>query len=221
MNVGWLTAMEVSSTKYRIVTGFFYQAMFTLGECTVGLIAIWVRDWRTLQLIVSVPVFITAVICWVLPESIRWLITVKKYDEAAKLIVRAGVMNGAPPVPQHFITKCSNDEEQEPGSKESNETVENLWSILYIPVLLRRMTCLFGAWFACIISFYGIGLALHSLPGNLFLNYQLLMLVELPAYIIGAYVINRTGRRITICGSIVLSGIACLAIGFVPDGKYD
>ena len=64
MNVGWLTAMEVSSTKYRIVTGFFYQAMFTLGECTVGLIAIWVRDWRTLQLIVSVPVFITAVICW-------------------------------------------------------------------------------------------------------------------------------------------------------------
>ena len=46
-------------------------------------------------------------------------------------------------------------------------------------------------------------------------------LVELPAYIIGAYVINRTGRRITICGSIVLSGIACLAIGFVPDGKYD
>ena len=29
--------------------------------------------------------------------------------------------------------------------------------------------------FACIVSFYGIGFSLHSLPGSFFLNYQLVM----------------------------------------------
>ena len=43
-------------------------------------------------------------------------------------------------------------------------------------------------------------------------------LVELPGYFIGMYCMDKLGRRISVCGSIVVGGFACLATGLLPEG---
>ena len=45
-----------------------------------------------------------------LPESIRWLISKKKYCQARELIIKASKMNGVP-VPEHLIVIPDNDKE--------------------------------------------------------------------------------------------------------------
>ncbi|KAJ8374996.1 hypothetical protein SKAU_G00055760 [Synaphobranchus kaupii] len=66
--------------------------------CAVGLIllsgiAYGVRDWRTLQLVLSAPVLVFAIYYWILPESARWLLTQGKQEEAQALIQKAARVN--------------------------------------------------------------------------------------------------------------------------------
>ena len=51
----------------------------------------------------------------VLPESTRWLITKKRFDEARELIIEAAKMNGKH-VPEHLLIKPIVDE-QVPAAK--------------------------------------------------------------------------------------------------------
>ena len=112
--------MEAVGKKYRTEVGSLYSVVFSLGSVIFGLIAYFVREWRTLQLIIGIPMFIPVLLYWydqlelsqlhvtddcatrVLPESIRWLITKKRFDEARKLIEQAAKMNGKP-VPEHLL----------------------------------------------------------------------------------------------------------------------
>lgn len=44
-------------------------------------------------------------------------------------------------------------------------------------------------------------------------------IVEFPAYIAGIFFMDKVGRRPTLSGGLILSGIACLITGVVPEGK--
>lgn len=120
--------VEAVGKKYRVVCGFVYQIMFALGSSSLGLVAFFIRDWRILQLVISTPMFILIALYWwvpcldydllyplikrvcfnyywirILPESIRWLITKKKFSEARKLVLQASNVNGT-----HFPIKILN-----------------------------------------------------------------------------------------------------------------
>ena len=44
-------------------------------------------------------------------------------------------------------------------------------------------------------------------------------LVELPAYLIGMFVVDILGRRLILNVTIIMGGISCLIAGFVPEGS--
>ena len=43
--------------------------------------------------------------------------------------------------------------------------------------------------------------------------------MEIPAYIGGIFVMDKLGRRPTLSGGLIISGIACLITGLVPEGE--
>ena len=64
-NFKWIfVGVEAVGHKYRVICGFVYQAMFSLGSALVGLIAFFVRDWRMLQLVISLPMFTLTLFHW-------------------------------------------------------------------------------------------------------------------------------------------------------------
>jgi OCT family organic cation transporter-like MFS transporter 4/5 len=54
----------------------------------VGLLAFLIQDWRDLQITLGILVFLLVGLYFVLPESPRWLIAQRKYDEAKKVSER-------------------------------------------------------------------------------------------------------------------------------------
>lgn len=66
------------------------------------------------------------------------------------------------------------------------------------------------------ISYYGITLALGDLAGSLHVNFTLTALAELPAYVVGALIIDRVGRRLVVFGGVALTGVALCGAVLVP-----
>lgn len=85
--------MELVGSKRKTLIGNLVQIPFAIGEAIVGLIAFGIRDWKTLQIVASAPLFSLLLLYFILPESPRWLIATGRYEEAKKTIERAARMN--------------------------------------------------------------------------------------------------------------------------------
>ena len=46
------------SNDVRVFCGFAIELFFSLGECLVGVFALWIKDWWILQLTIAVPIFV-------------------------------------------------------------------------------------------------------------------------------------------------------------------
>jgi OCT family organic cation transporter-like MFS transporter 4/5 len=68
--------------------------------------------------------------------------------------------------------------------------------------------------------FFGLSLSSISVGGNQFTNFILVALIELPAYVVFYFAMDRLGRRNTLCFSLILSGASCISFAFLPAGSY-
>ncbi|XP_046657878.1 organic cation transporter protein-like [Daphnia pulicaria] len=230
--------VEAVGKKYRVICGFVYQLVFTVGTSLLGLLAYYVRDWQTLQLIISAPMFALVALYWIVPESIRWLIIKKRFSEARLLILKCAQMNKKS-VPNHLITIPDDKKEdgkeidtvhtkenisQADANGENKEELaksfakgESIIDVFRSPILLKRLIIMFLAWIAAVMGYYGITFSATNLSDDFYLNYELSMVVEIPAYIGGMFVMDKLGRRPTLSGGLIISGIACLITGLVPE----
>ncbi|XP_045631496.1 solute carrier family 22 member 11 isoform X3 [Ursus americanus] len=86
--------VEWTTTRRRAVTITMLGCSYSLGQMILGALAFTIRDWRTLQLAVSMPFFAIFLISWWLPESARWLIIVGKPDQALQELRKVARING-------------------------------------------------------------------------------------------------------------------------------
>lgn len=67
-------------------------------------------------------------------------------------------------------------------------------------------------------TYYGVGLSVGALKGNLHVVFVVTALSELPAYPISAYAIDRVGRKCTVLVSQLLGGVFCALVSFAKNG---
>lgn len=68
------------------------------------------------------------------------------------------------------------------------------------------------------LCYYGLAYSSSNLAGDIFLNFILVSLAEVPAFLIGMFVVEWTGRRPIANVCLMGAGIFCLAAGLVPQG---
>ncbi|GIY33800.1 organic cation transporter protein [Caerostris extrusa] len=64
--------------------------------------------------------------------------------------------------------------------------------------------------------YYGLSFNTNDLAGNPYLNFFLAGVLEFPSYVILFWGIKKRGRRPTLIALMMVGGIACAAIAFVP-----
>ena len=96
--------LEVVSQKFATPVGIVTLSYFTIGEILMGLIVMaGVKNWKTLHIVLGAPFFALLLTYFVLPESPRWLIAQKRYQQARSTIQKAAKINGVNFFCKHFV----------------------------------------------------------------------------------------------------------------------
>ncbi|XP_029641021.1 organic cation transporter protein-like [Octopus sinensis] len=198
-------AAEVSSANNRMKSNVATHMIFATGLVIIFPLTYFVRTWKTLMIIISIPslVFAIVYICF-LDESPRWLLNKKRTKDANIILSNIAKLNEKV-LPQTEIVNISSS---------NNKRVET-WKMFTIPQLRKRTLILTLNWVIVSLVYYGLTLNVGKLYGNFYVNYFLNSVAEFPGYILCILLLNRVGRKKLQTSMMVLAGVICIA-GIFP-----
>uniref|UniRef100_A0A8D0L3A1 Solute carrier family 22 member 3 n=1 Tax=Sphenodon punctatus TaxID=8508 RepID=A0A8D0L3A1_SPHPU len=204
----WLTAYvivtEIVGSDQRRIVGIVIQIFFTLGIIILPGIAYLIPTWQGIQLAITLPNFFFLLYYWVVPESPRWLLTRKKEQKALKIMHAIAKQNGKKLSPHY--------------SKVLGELKNpSFLNLVKTPHMRKYTFILMYAWFTSAVVYQGLVMRIGILKGNLYLDFFISGIGELPAAILIILTIDRIGRRLPFVLSNIVAGVACLITAFLPE----
>ncbi|XP_067674869.1 organic cation transporter protein-like [Haliotis asinina] len=201
----FVLTMEMTGPSRRVFVGIIVEVFWCMGLFTLGLLAYFIRSWQTLQLCISVPTALYILYYWVIPESPRWLISRGRIPEAQVVIRKMASVNGVE-LPEVMLEKITVDDD--------NVKAVRVTQMFTTPWLLFVTVIIFFNWFVASMVYYGLGLNVQNLSGDIYLNFTIANIVEFVSYMMCVTLLDRLGRKFLQCGCMLLGGIACVCTMF-------
>ncbi|KHJ88710.1 hypothetical protein OESDEN_11494 [Oesophagostomum dentatum] len=174
--------------------------------------AMFAPDWRWLIFLTSIPHLFTAILCFMfVPESLHFLALERKERAIERWLKKAH--SSKTPL-------TSIDPQSVVSTLEDQPKVENLLAEIWKHKIFMLYTAvLIYIWNCDTFIYFGLSLYSTHFAGNIYLNYFLVGLVELPAYILSPYAMNRFGRRIVVALAHLGAAAIFFALLFTPGKK--
>ncbi|XP_025098000.1 organic cation transporter protein-like [Pomacea canaliculata] len=198
----FVICMELVGPTHRTLAGIVIEIFWAVGLFIVVLLAYFFRQWNHLQLAVSAVNVICLPIVMFIPESTRWLLSRGHRQEASAIVRHAALVNKV--VVSEKVLSLQDLQNDGPGGK--------FWLLFTHPRLLVRCLIVFFNWFVVTGVYYGLGLNVGSLSGDIYLNFLYASIAETLSYVLCLVLLNRIGRRTLHCFTMLLGGISCVAI---------
>ncbi|XP_072031442.1 solute carrier family 22 member 15-like [Amphiura filiformis] len=204
--------MENAPSNWRTMLNTIYGFFYGFGISLLALLAYFLREWRDLVLYSNVLLLGFICLLWFLPESPRWLASQGRLGEAEEILFYLGRRNGVTPVTYDMVSLrgmsnvASTNDVQKGSVLDGFRTRE----------MRRRMLILMFIWMVSTMSYFGLTIGSSNLGGNMYITVALSGLIELPAKVIGGMISTRFGRRIAVTSCMMLCGVCCLAVIFLP-----
>lgn len=211
-------AIELLGQDKRVLTTAFLGIMLVIGGISFALLAKTFQYWRTFILVVYPPSLLFLLYIYLLPESIRWLLSKGRKDEAVEIIMKAAETNKVT-LSDETMRQLT---EEKPKIIDQKEVVEQgLWmQVFKSPIIMKRLAICSWWWITCTFVFYGLAINSVSLAGDKYTNYMLVVSVEVVAVVANALVLDRVGRKRTLLFAFTVCGLACIVIPFIPESAY-
>ncbi|XP_078365275.1 organic cation transporter protein-like [Oculina patagonica] len=207
--------LELVGASYRTLAGKVQDVFWVLGACIMVLIAYLVRDWRQVLLIASFPAGFFFVLWRVFPESLRWLVTQGRLEDAHAILMKyaekSSVMVDSETLTS-MLEGCRAAETRVTSKIESSPL-----DLVRTPRMRKRTVILCYNWLVLNMIFYGIMLYVPGLAGNMYLNIFLMFVTDLPHTPMAWIVFKYFGRRVPHCMFMMISGFSCLLVLTVPE----
>ncbi|XP_007438559.2 solute carrier family 22 member 6-A-like [Python bivittatus] len=208
--------MEWIPSKYRAIVGTINGYSYTTGQFILAGVAYLIRDWRWLQLAVSLPYFVFFLYSWFFVESARWLAISGKQEKAVKGLKKAAWINGKKEEGNKLSVEVLKASMQTELS--STKSSHNMGDLGRTPAM-RKISCGVSlVWFATSFAYYGLAMDLQNFNFNIYLTQLVFGAVDIPAKFISVLTIMYVGRRFSQALSLILAGVCILANIFVPQG---
>ncbi|XP_010634371.1 solute carrier family 22 member 11 isoform X2 [Fukomys damarensis] len=206
---------EWTTTCRRAVTMAILGCTYSMGQMVLAGLAFILRDWRDLQLAVSVPFLAFSLVSWWLPESARWLIVTGRPERALQELKKVARINGHKEARKTLtIEVLMSSMKEEAVSARVHTSVLDL---IRMPALRRRTCTLLVVNFSVQLSYYGLVLDLQSLGRDIFLLQSLFGAMDFLGRATTVLLFRFFGRRMTQAGSLSLAGFCILANGLMPQ----
>ncbi|ROT61157.1 putative organic cation transporter protein [Penaeus vannamei] len=223
-NSGYILAIEVSEPRLRTALGITLYLPWALGAMALGGLAYLLRDWRVLQLAMSVIGLVMFPALWFMEESPRWLMVAGNHERSLKVLKKAAKWNKVSLPPQNELLALMKEELPPSKSDTSARDIKAILKsslmsglILFRTPKLRLITTVMY-WTTLVLAmvYYGLSLSGGNLSSDPFVYMVLSGLMEVPAYTLAFPVVYRFGRRGPTVLCCLLCGLALFVLAAVP-----
>ncbi|XP_025090427.1 solute carrier family 22 member 13-like isoform X3 [Pomacea canaliculata] len=208
----YIAAMEMFVPRQRPAVGATMECTWGAAVMVLPGLARLLRNWRHLQLVISVPSALVVFYICVLPESLRWLVLNGRLDKAEALARHVAKVNKIP-FPKDVWQLVEREAATAAASPRSRY---NIWHLVRTPHLRRRSLVLFYLWLSISTGYYGLTFQVTSLPGNMYLNFFIGGLVEFIAYAASVLIMNRFGRKRPLLVYFFSAAACCISASAIP-----
>lgn len=232
LKTGYILGMEVADPKWRTHIGIALFLPWALSLMAWGGFAYLVREWRMLQLTVSLLCLAFLPTLWFMDESPRWLAVRGQHRRALRVLQRAARWNGVALPPEDelllLLKDGVKDEAMVRPHQDARAHTARGWFrrrldeafILFRTPRLRTITLsLYTNYLLVGAVYFGLSLSGGDLSSDPFLYMVLTGVVELPAYTLVIPLVARYGRRAPVVAFFFMGAVALLALPFVPTGS--
>lgn len=210
-----LLIAEWTSPKHQALMTSLFLCANNFGIIVMAGLAYAFRNWHHLQLVMSVPLFFFLIPTRWLSESARWLIMTNKPQKGLKELRKVACMNGMKDYGDILTMEVLRTYMK--GELEAAQRKPSLCDLFHKPNLRKYVFLLSFLRFVLRIPIWGFGINLQHLKSDVFLMQCLISTVSIPAIVVGIFVLNRIGRRISQLFFNFLFGISILVIVHMPQ----
>ncbi|XP_034829226.1 organic cation transporter protein-like [Maniola hyperantus] len=213
----YIFAAELVGPKYRVVSSATSTSMFALGQVILGGVSWLIEPWRYTIMALHIPCFLIISYYWILSESVRWLLAKRKFDEAKIVLEKVAKVNRKQ-ISEKSMQALLNPPQTSDQTKEGSPSLIKV--IVSSPVLLRRVCTTPIWWITATFVYYGLSINSTSLSDTMHLNYILTCAIEIPGFYTAVLILDRIGRKATLCIAFFFSAGCNIAFVFIPDDLY-
>ncbi|XP_025088668.1 organic cation transporter protein-like [Pomacea canaliculata] len=204
----YVLGLELVGDRVRTLCGSLFMMFWCFGLFIETGVAYGLRTWWHLQLAMASPTVLFLSYIWLVEESPRWMLNKNKLTEVNDLLQKLAKINGRPTPPSVYGL------EKPKG--------ENPLRMFTNRVTLVRTLIIFLNWMVVTLVYYGLSLNVGNIGTNIYLSFFMSAMAELLGYLLSSLLLDRVGRKTMYCGSMIFSGLACLATMFpvIYDAQY-
>ena len=228
--VAFTLLIETLEPRQRNLGGIAYNFFWALAMLILALMAYFLRNWRALYIAMCIPAVITVSYVWFISESIPWLYAKqvrdiqnnlessrpnkkKKRKKKPRGDSSAPVIGTVPKEESRLSAAPAHDSPRLSFDKTTNTHLAHLCNVKVV----KRLAIVGYLWFVNNLGYYGLTLTTPVLHGNLYFNFFLSGLVEMPATAVVLAAVSFVGRRILMAVFFVIGGLALGVMAFLPD----
>ena len=221
-NTCFVMGMELVGPSKRTLAGILCWFFETSGLLLAVGLAYLFRDydWKILQIIYSSPGILFFSYACLAPESIRWLASKGRYEEAEQLLQKSANFNHVI-IQKDAITAALSSSLENTSEDESTRTYTIL--DLFRHRNLCTKTCVLQfTWIVCSALYYVLLLDQSELSEDHYLGFVATAAVQIPGYIYVILTLDKPvfGRKRSICIFLMLSGICLIVHPFLTPRSY-
>ncbi|CAH2047621.1 unnamed protein product, partial [Iphiclides podalirius] len=212
----YILVTELVGPKYRVIAGATISTMFALGQVILGFIAWGVPNWRTLTQVLYAPQLLVVSYFWILSESVRWLMSKGRYEEAEAILKKVAKTNNKE-LSEKSLAALRATAESEKLVEKPKET--------WLPILVVRSRVILSRcivapvwWVTNTLVYYGMSINAVNLSGNRHLNYVAVAAIEIPGYWTAILLLDRIGRKPVLITAYWLCAACQFGFAFLPEG---
>ncbi|XP_026496214.1 organic cation transporter protein-like isoform X1 [Vanessa tameamea] len=208
--------IELGGDSKRVLAGVIFSYAVYVGEVLFAFIAMGLKYWKLLIIVVYAPTVLYGFYALLLKESIRWQMIRGKSTEAKNTLKLVAKMNKLE-VTGKEIDDISDEELRKKFDVVIQKQKETIKDILASKETMLRLAVTSFCFFTSSFVYYG--LIVHSvlLPGNKYINFVLSSLTAFPGDYLAFLCFKKFGRNISLRCAYICSACFLIAQTYTPE----
>ncbi|XP_053601031.1 beta-alanine transporter-like [Plodia interpunctella] len=208
----YIIILEFIGSRHRTWVSNLAMAIGGAGALMLTpLLALWMKNWRTLVIVTSSPAILALVTPWLVPESVRWLASTGRVNRALAILKRFERINQRK-IPQDVINEFVIT------SNKKRVTDESLAAVFRSPKLRNCILVLIIASITCSLGIDAVIRMSENIGSDFFTTFAASSLSELPALALVTVTLDRFGRRAVIVLTFGMASIFSFICAFIQRG---